>query len=498
MTRQKQRIYNPKSRIKVFLVEDDRSMSHLIQGWLGQLGYKLVGKAESGETALKKISGISPDLIIMDIFLTGNLDGIKTAEKINEFLNVPIIFLTGNEDETLFHRAKITNPKGYVLKPITKNELNIAIKFALFRKKQEQEIKAARDYNQNIINSSLDFIITVDNRRKIIEFNRAAEHAFGYSKTEVLGKHINILYAQKRKGLIIHKTTLKNGRCVEVINNIRKDGTEFPCLLAASVIRDLKGRQVGVMGVSRDISERVRDEALLKESEKKFRNLSEQLTEMNDFRVLLIDVISHDLKNPAGNIKGFSEILLKEMPGNEVAQEVNNASKALLKIVDNVTALSKMTLGENIDICKINLADLIRETAREYTAQFKSKNMDLEVDLPETLWVKANLILVEIIRNYLSNALKYATTGKKVKIKSEYKGNLIIIKVEDFGRTIPKSKREIIFNRGVQLKGDEIKKGRGLGLAIVKRIGNAHGASVGVKPLRPQGNVFYLSIPRFN
>ncbi len=135
----------------------------------------------------------------------------------------------------------------------------------------EEAMILAKDYTKNLINSSLDMIIAVNPDGNIIEFNPAAETTFGYSKAEVLGKHINILYAQKRKGLKIHKTTLKNGRCVEIINNIRKDGTEFPCLLAASVIRDFHGRQVGVMGVSRDISERIHYETLVKESEKKRR-----------------------------------------------------------------------------------------------------------------------------------------------------------------------------------------------------------------------------------
>jgi len=484
------------TKARILIVEDEKSMSELLKSWLVQLGYETAAVFDSGESALENVAQISPDLILMDIILKGKLDGIITAKKIQKIIDVPVIFLTGDEKETLFQKAEDSNHWGYLIKPITINELNNAVKFALYKVHRERDFKAAREYTKNIINSSLDYIIAVNNKRKITEFNLAAENAFGYRKPEVLGKHINILYADKNKGLKIHKTTLDNGRCVEIIKNRRKDGSEFPCLLAASIIFDSKGEKVGFMGVSRDITERLEYESLIKESEKKYRNLSEQLSEMSDFRALLIDVIAHDLKNPAGSIRGFSEILAENIPQNEIVKEINNASESLLKIIDNVSALSKMALGEKIEVNKLNLADLVRSAAKEYEPQFRNLNMKLEIDLPVKLWIRANPIIIEITRNYLSNALKYAVSGNKIIIRSEQKMNRIIINVLDFGKTIPKSKSEQIFKRGVQLEGDEAKSGRGLGLAIVTRIAEAHGATVGVRPLKPRGNVFFLSIPK--
>ncbi|MFQ6612963.1 MAG: PAS domain S-box protein [Fidelibacterota bacterium] len=123
------------------------------------------------------------------------------------------------------------------------------------RKKIAEDLKTAQEYSQSLIDSSLDMIIAVNKQRKITEFNRAAEETFGYTKTEVLGKHINILYANEAEGRKVHRQTMEKGHLVQEILNRRKNGEIFPALLAASILTDDQGRIVGVMGVSRDITE---------------------------------------------------------------------------------------------------------------------------------------------------------------------------------------------------------------------------------------------------
>ncbi|MFQ6606876.1 MAG: PAS domain S-box protein, partial [Fidelibacterota bacterium] len=131
------------------------------------------------------------------------------------------------------------------------------------RKKITEDLKAAQEYSQNLIDSSLDMIIAVDNQRKIIEFNHAAEKTFGYTKKEVIGKHINMLYASADQGRRVHRRTLELGQHVQEIINKRKNGETFPTLLAASTLTDKEGRVTGIMGVSRDITEQKKAQAAL-------------------------------------------------------------------------------------------------------------------------------------------------------------------------------------------------------------------------------------------
>jgi len=132
------------------------------------------------------------------------------------------------------------------------------------RKRAEQALKASQEYTRNIIDSSLDMIIAVDMDRYIVEFNKAAQETFGYRPEEVLGKHVDMLYADPREGLIVHQTTIEKGQCVREILDRHKNGQVFPAFLSASVLRDRRGELVGVMGVCRDITERKRAEEALR------------------------------------------------------------------------------------------------------------------------------------------------------------------------------------------------------------------------------------------
>jgi len=135
------------------------------------------------------------------------------------------------------------------------------------QKRTEEALKVSQEYANNILESSLDIIIAVGNDRRVIEFNRAAEESFGYGREEVLGRHVQMLYARGHEHDMVHEQTLLRGRMLTEISNRRKNGEEFPCLLASSILRDAEGRQIGVMGISRDISERKQTERALRESQ---------------------------------------------------------------------------------------------------------------------------------------------------------------------------------------------------------------------------------------
>jgi PAS domain S-box-containing protein len=132
------------------------------------------------------------------------------------------------------------------------------------RKRAEAALQAAKEYAATLINSSLNMIISVDANRKIVEFNRAAEEAFGYNKAEVLGQPVDLLYADPSEGSLVSGALLKHGRFSGEIGNRRKNGETFYSYLSASVVRDGNGNIVGGMGISWDITERKRAEEIRK------------------------------------------------------------------------------------------------------------------------------------------------------------------------------------------------------------------------------------------
>jgi signal transduction histidine kinase len=237
----------------------------------------------------------------------------------------------------------------------------------------------------------------------------------------------------------------------------------------------------------------IEDEKLRK-SESMHRELSIQLSDSNNIKALLLDILSHDLKNPAGVISGVSELLTNGDNVSEELQLIKDSSDALLKVLENTTSLARITLGEAITMEKIDLSELAHEVINEFLPSFKSEGSQLQISIESDIVHTVNPIISEIFRNYLSNALKYAPEGKQVEVSMRKHTNQIEFGVSDVGTTIGEENQNAIFERSVQLDNGKM-RGSGLGLAIVKRIAEVHGASVGVKPNHPTGNVFYLNIP---
>jgi two-component system, sensor histidine kinase and response regulator len=124
--------------IKILITEDEILIAREIEIALQDLGYTVVGLASDGEAALAKVAETKPDLVLMDVVIQGEQDGIETAQRIRDQFQIPIIFLTAYADANTLQRAKITEPFGYVLKPFQPQELNITIQVALVRHRTEQ------------------------------------------------------------------------------------------------------------------------------------------------------------------------------------------------------------------------------------------------------------------------------------------------------------------------------------------------------------------------
>ena len=138
--------------------------------------------------------------------------------------------------------------------------------------KTVDELAISQDYTKNLLDSSLDMIISVNNDRKVITFNKAAQETFGYLESEVLGKHVKMLYGSQKESLAIHREVLRIGKTDKEVLNRRKNGEVFVSRLSTAVIYDSSRKRIGVMGISRDIS-------AIKEVEAEVVSLKSKLSE---------------------------------------------------------------------------------------------------------------------------------------------------------------------------------------------------------------------------
>ena len=118
---------------EIMVVEDERIVARNLQNELEGLGYKVPAIASSGKEALEKIEDTLPDLVLMDIVLKGDMDGVEVSDQIRDRFDIPVVYLTAYADDATLRRAKITEPYGYLVKPYEEKELRTTIELALFR-----------------------------------------------------------------------------------------------------------------------------------------------------------------------------------------------------------------------------------------------------------------------------------------------------------------------------------------------------------------------------
>lgn len=158
------------SKTNILVVEDESIVSKDIQHSLKKLGYHVVGAAATGEKALELAREEHPDIVLMDIMLKGEMNGIQTAEIIRSEMSIPVVFLTAYADESTLSKAKVTEPYGYIIKPFKEIDLHTSIEMAIYKHSKEQEIIRERDLLFSIVENkeaSSDFIFVKSNSKLV-------------------------------------------------------------------------------------------------------------------------------------------------------------------------------------------------------------------------------------------------------------------------------------------------------------------------------------------
>ncbi|MGB9870023.1 MAG: methanogen output domain 1-containing protein [Methanothermobacter sp.] len=180
-------------------MEDESIVAMDIKHRAEGLGYRVVGMAASGEEAIKLAREEKPDLVLMDIVLKGEMDGIEAAEVIREEMNIPVVYLTAYSDEKTLSRAKLTGPFGYIIKPFEDRELHSAIEVALYKHRMDSKLRESEERYRALLETSPDPIILLDSDSRILFANRTVEELTGLDRKRLRGKKFSIF---ERKGLL--------------------------------------------------------------------------------------------------------------------------------------------------------------------------------------------------------------------------------------------------------------------------------------------------------
>src|SRR5262245_18365833 len=176
------------SLAQILVVEDEGIVARGIQSGLESMGYEVPSLCASGEEAIEKATSLQPDLVLMDIVLRGDMDGIEAARRIRERLDIPVVFLSAYEDENTLGRAKTIEPFGYLLKPYEEKEPRTTIEMALYKHRAEQRVKQAERWLSATLRCIDDAVIATDARLCVRFLNPIGEALTGWDREEALGR----------------------------------------------------------------------------------------------------------------------------------------------------------------------------------------------------------------------------------------------------------------------------------------------------------------------
>lgn len=174
--------------VRILVVEDEAIVAEDISQRLRRMGYQTIGPVNAGEDGMLLAEQTRPDLVLMDIMLKGRMDGVETAELISQRLDLPVVFLTAHGDPATFSRAKMTVPRGYLLKPFSEADLHRAVEIALTQHREARRLEGMRRRLSDTLRAIHEGIIATDAEGRISFINQAAEVLLGRSSDDVLGQ----------------------------------------------------------------------------------------------------------------------------------------------------------------------------------------------------------------------------------------------------------------------------------------------------------------------
>jgi PAS domain S-box-containing protein len=175
---------------KILIVEDEAIIALDIQRQLVHAGFSVSGIAQTAPQAFRHVEREIPDLVLMDIHIKGEMDGVQAASIIRNRYNLPVIYLTAHSDDTTLKRARMTQPYGFLVKPLVNTNVKAAITMAIYKHQAEREIENNRRVLTTILQGLPDAVLVAHPLGEVLFLNRAAEQITGYPSSDATGSSV--------------------------------------------------------------------------------------------------------------------------------------------------------------------------------------------------------------------------------------------------------------------------------------------------------------------
>ena len=492
---------------RVLIVEDESLIAEEINDRLTRLNYEVVGIEDTAERAWTTANTTRPDLVLMDIRLKGEMDGIQAADRIRRELNIPTVYLTAHNDAATLARAKETQPLGYLLKPFQERDLFVTLEIALHRHQMDGRLRASELKYATTLASIGDGVLATDADGKVTFLNPVAERLTQWSNDEAMGRPVTDVFSvipEDRLGRIecpplaaIRRRTLVRFDTPFLL--VAKDGSTVLIDDCAAPILDGRGTVSGAVVAFRDIRERRAIEFTLRRTEEQLQR-SQRLEALGR----LAGGVAHDFNNHLTVISGYSQLLMADDRASaetrETAAEITKAAQRSAALTHQLLAFSR---GQLMAPRVVDLNSLVRGT-EGFLKRLIGENIELSTTLSaDPAWVRADPgQLEQVVVNLAINARDAMPHGGRLVIGTHAHdtstgighppdladGRYRVLTVTDTGVGMDEATRSRIFEPFFTTKAD--RHGTGLGLATTYGIARQSGGAIAVDSEPGRGSSF--------
>jgi PAS domain S-box-containing protein len=507
---------------RILVVEDERVIAWYIQEVLEQLGHTVLTGVASGVQAIEIAEREQPEVVLMDIRLKGDMDGIVAAEQIYTRFDIPVIYLTAHTDLATLQRAKLTAPFGYLVKPLRAQELKTTIEITLHRHQLEQQAKSTQHWLATTLNSIGDGAIATDIIGTITFINPAAELLTGWQQVEAIGQPITQVFnlLQENTLEVLENPLLRaiqQGTSTKLVKPCllrSRTGAYIPIGDSASPIRNQNGQIVGGILIFQDISDRPQFEmaveqqqplspVLLEELAQPVLTMSEVWELLDRLKTDFINSVSHQLRTPLTNMRMAIEMLHRivgvlkpaematdnppetsQKPADQflwqrmeqylqVLQEEWQQEFNLINTLLNFRDAESLT--EPLLLVAIDLHQWLPAIVDRFAPRAIRHNQHLTCQIsPELLSsIQSHPPTLErIVTELLDNACKFTPPNQQIRVTAAIEAEQLKLTIANTGIEIPPDELVQIFQpfHPAAAQPPARDRGMGLGLALTKRL----------------------------
>jgi len=527
-----------KENVKILVVEDEYLTYHAVKTMLEKNGFSVLPIATTGEDAILKVQEAAADLVLMDIWLGGDMDGIDAAGKIHEFSTIPIIYLTALADRKSIERAKISEPYGYIIKPCDEYTLSTSIEMALYKHhvnelmRQEleklvaertKELAESQANYRNLFENSPVGIYKVAADGRILMANPAFLKILGYESLEEIprDRQEQTWFSPADSQNTLKQKIEQEGEVKGIEEQwTTSDNQVIFARKNARVIKDEKGNILYYEGIVEDITGQ-------KKAEEKARQQEQQLIQADKMIALgtLVSGVAHEINNPNNfimmntplllelwqeicpileryyetsgdfSIKGFNYSGLKrDVPG--LFEEIINGAKRIKNIVRDLKDFARPgtdDIDQNVDINQVvktavNLTSaMIEKSTRHFSIQYGMNIPGIKGNFQ-----RLEQVLVNLIENSCQ-ALPDKEKGIVISTGFDEQTGSVTVKVKDEGMGIEPRQVKFIIDPFFTTRRES--GGIGLGLSISAAIINRHGGTLSFESQPGKGTTAIVTLP---